>query len=178
LVGLNDDQFDKLDAEKLTGYFNEHFDPQIEWNRHLHELGGRVFGLLYIYESHNKPVLCRKGTDDGKSLKEGEIYHRYSGRTQTIRYSELKELIEERRMREQLLWLDHLKEIARVGVQDAGIFDLRSGKITGSGGSFLIDESLLSQAAFIREGEFSETKGRPVFKIVGKGSKRLRPACD
>jgi hypothetical protein len=81
-------------------------------------------------------------------------------------------------MREQLLWLDHLKEIARVGVQDAGIFDLRSGKITGSGGSFLIDESLLSQAAFIREGEFSETKGRPVFKIVGKGSKRLRPACD
>ena len=80
----------------------------------------------------------------------------------------LKELIEERRLREQLLWLDHLKEIARVGVQDAGIFDIRSGKITGSGGSFLIDESLLSQAAFIREGEFSETKGRPVFKIVGK----------
>lgn len=168
LIGLKDDRFDKLDPAKLTEYLSEHFDPEVEWERHLHEVDGKEYGLLYFYESKNKPVICRKGTDDGKSLKEGEIYYRYKGRTQTIRYAELKELIEERRRHEQLLWFKHLKEIARVGINEAGVFDLRSGKVTGTGGHFFIDESLLSQVSFIREGEFSEKKGKPVLKIIGE----------
>ena len=113
-------------------------------------------------------MICRKGTDDGRALKEGEIYYRYKGRTQTIRYAELKELIEERRKQEQLLWFKHLKEIARVGIQEAGVFDLRSGKITGPGGNFFIDESLLSQVSFIHEGEFDEKQGKPTLKIIGE----------
>lgn len=167
LLGLNNNAFDELDPEKLSHFLNEHFDPEIRWERHLYELDGKVFGLLYFYESTNKPVVCKKGTDDGKSLKEGEIYYRYSGRTQTIRYPELKELIEERRKQEQLLWFKHIKEMARIGVKDVGLFDLRSGKVTGAGGSFLIDESLLSQVSFIREGEFNEVKGKPALKIIG-----------
>lgn len=43
-----------------------------------------------------------------------------------------------------------------------------SGKVTGTGGHFFIDENLLSQVSFIREGEFSEKKGRPVLKIIGE----------
>jgi len=167
LIGLKNDNFDKLDPEKLTQYLNEHFDPEIHCDRQLYELNGKTYGLLYIHESLNKPVVCKKGTDDGKSLKEGEIYYRYSGRTQTIRYPELKELIEERRKQEQLLWFKHFKEIARIGIQDVGLLDVRSGKVTGSAGSFLIDESLLSQVSFIRDGEFNEQKGKPAIKIIG-----------
>ncbi len=168
LIGLKDNRFDELDPEKVSTYLNEHFDPEVEWDRHIHEIDGKEYGILHFRESRNKPVICRKGTDDGKSLKEGEIYYRYKGRTQTIRYAELKELIEERRRNEQLLWFKHLKEIARVGIQEAGIFDLRSGKVTGPGGHFLIDESLLSQVSFIREGEFSEIRGKPTLKIIGE----------
>jgi Putative DNA-binding domain len=168
LIGLKDDRFDQLDPEKLTAYLNEHFDPELEWDRHLHELDGKVYGVLHFHESRNKPVICRKGSDDGKSLKEGEIYYRYKGRTQTIRYAELKELIEERRKHEQLLWFKHLKEIARVGIHEAGVFDLRSGKVSGTGGHFFIDESLLSQVSFIREGQFNERKGDPTLKIIGE----------
>jgi Putative DNA-binding domain len=168
LIGLKDNRFNELDPEKLTAYLNEHFDPEIEWDRHVHELNGKEYGILYFSESRNKPVICRKGSDDSKSLKEGEIYYRYKGRTQTIRYAELKELIEERRKQEQLLWLKHLKEIARVGIHEAGVFDLRSGKISGAGGHFFIDESLLSQVSFIREGEFNAKDGKPVLKIVGQ----------
>lgn len=168
LIGLKDSRFDDLDPEKLSAYLNEHFDPEVEWDRHIHEIDGKEYGILHFRESRNKPVICRKGTDDGKALKEGEIYYRYKGRTQTIRYAELKELIEERRRHEQLLWFKHLKEIARVGIQEAGIFDLRSGKVTGAGGHFLIDESLLSQVSFIREGEFSEKQGKPTLKIIGE----------
>lgn len=168
LIGLKDDRFNELDPEQLTAYLNEHFDPALEWDRHLHELNGKVFGLLYFHKSCNKPVICRKGTDDGKSLKEGEIYYRYKGRTQTIRYAELKELIDERRRHEQLLWFKHLKEIARVGVNEAAVFDLRSGKVSGTSGHFFIDESLLPQISFIREGEFNEKKGKPAIKIIGE----------
>lgn len=167
LIGLKNDAFDKLDPEKLTQYFNEHFDPEVQWDRHLYELDGKTYGLLYFYESQNKPVVCKRNSDDSRSLKEGDIYYRYSGRTQTIRYPELKELIEERRKREQLLWFKHFKEIARIGVRDAGLFDLRSGTVTGAAGSFLIDETLLSQIAFIREGEFNEIRGKPTLKIIG-----------
>ncbi len=167
LLGMKGDSFDKLDPEKLTHYLNEHFDPSLEWEQHIHELDGKAFGLIYIHESQNKPVICKKTADDAKHLKEGEIYYRYRGRTQTIRYAELKELIDERRKREQLLWFRHLKEIARIGIADAALFDLRTGTVKGAGGNLVIDESLIPQLAFIRDGEFNETKGKPTLKLIG-----------
>ncbi|MBN1842969.1 MAG: hypothetical protein JW883_11900 [Deltaproteobacteria bacterium] len=63
--------------------------------------------------------------------------------------------------------MQHLENIARIGVLEAGIFDLHTGSVTGAGGSFLIDESLLSQLSFIKEGEFSEVKGKPTLKLIG-----------
>lgn len=45
LIGLKDRSFDDLDPAKLTQFFNEHFDPEIEWGRHLYELNGKVFGI-------------------------------------------------------------------------------------------------------------------------------------
>lgn len=167
LLGMKGDSFEKLDPERLTHYLNEHFDPSLEWEQHIHELGGKSFGLIYIRESQNKPVICKKTADDAKHLKEGEIYYRYRGRTQTIRYAELKELIDERRKREQNLWFKHLKEIARIGIADAALFDLRTGTVKGAGGNLVIDESLIPQLAFIRDGEFNETKGKPTLKLIG-----------
>ena len=44
---------------------------------------------------------------------------------------------------------------------------METGKITGNGGSVVIDENLLSKIAFIKEGEFVETKGKPAIRIIG-----------
>ncbi len=112
-------------------------------------------------------MICKKNEDEAKSLKEGEIYYRYRGRTQTIRYVELKELIDERRKREQLLWFKHLKDIARIGIADAALLDLRTGMVKGAGANLVIDQSLIPQLAFIRDGEFNETKGKPTLKLIG-----------
>jgi hypothetical protein len=171
MLGLKNKAFGDLDPEKLSHYLNEHFAPEIKWEQLTYELGGRTFGLLYFHESENKPVVCIKNGDETRYLKEAEIYYRYSGRTQVIRYPELKQLIDERRQREEELWLNKLSAIARIGVQDAALFDLRTGEVSGPGGSFLIDESLLGQVAFIKEGEFSEVKGKPTLKLIGD----LRP---
>jgi len=165
LSGANLKSFEDIDPEKMSRNFNEHFAPEIEWTIQEYELQGKVFGLLYIHEAKDKPVVCTK--DAGKELKESDIYYRYRGRSERIKYPELRAILEAKRETEQRLWMQHLENIARIGVREAGIFDLHTGSVTGSGGSFLIDESLLSQLSFIKEGEFSEVKGKPALKLIG-----------
>lgn len=165
LSGANLKLFEDIDPEKMSRNFNDHFAPEIEWAIQEYELHGKIFGLLYIYEAANKPVACTK--DAGKELKESDIYYRYRGRSERIKYPELRSILEAKREAEQHLWMQHLENIARIGVREAGIFDLHTGSVTGSAGSFLIDESLLSQLSFIKEGEFSEVKGKPALKLIG-----------
>lgn len=165
LSGNNLQQFVCIDPEKITGYFNEYFSPEILWDIHEYELKGKIYGLLYVYECRGKPVVCKKNANS--VLKEGDIYYRYRGRSERIKYSELREILDLKRENEQRLWMQHLTQIARIGVREAGIFDLKTGKVTGTNGSFLIDESLLSQLSFIKEGEFTEVKGKPTLKLIG-----------
>lgn len=165
LSGANLTMFENIDPEKMSRNFNDHFAPEIEWTIQEYELQGKVFGLLYIHEAKDKPVVCTK--DAGKELKESDIYYRYRGRSERIKYPELRAILEAKRENEQRLWMQHLENIARIGVREAGIFDLHTGSVTGSGGSFLIDESLLSQLSFIKKGEFSEVKGMPTLKLIG-----------
>ena len=165
LFGKSLENFEAIDPEQLTNHLNTHFSPEINWDVHQYELDGKVYGIIYIFESNNKPVLCCKNA--GEDLKEGDIYYRYRGRSERIKYPELREILEVKRGNEQKLWMQHMTNIARIGVREAGIFDLHTGQVTGAGGSFLIDESLLSQLAFIKEGEFSEVKGKPALKLIG-----------
>ena len=165
LSGTSLQSFEELDSEKITNILNEHFAPEIHWEIQEHELNEKIFGLIYIFESRDKPVICKKSVDT--YLKEGEIYYRYRGRSEKIKYPELRYIIEEKRKQEQKLWMKHFLKISRIGVKDVGIFDLTTGKVSGSGGSFIIDESLLSQLSFIKEGEFSEKRGKPTLRLIG-----------
>lgn len=165
LSGNNLDQFESIDPEKISGHFNDHYSPEISWNIHEYELNGNIYGLLYVYECQNKPIICKK--DAESILREGDIYYRYRGRSERIKYSELHTILELKRENEQRLWMQLISQIAKIGVRETGIFDLKSGLVTGNGGSFLIDESLLSQLSFIKEGEFSEIKGEPTLKLIG-----------
>jgi len=168
LVGLSGASlklFQDFDPEKMTESFNEHFSPEIIWDLQEHELGGKTFGLVFVSESVNKPVMCIRSL--GQDLHEGDIYYRYRARSERIKYPELKSILEARREHEEQLWMKHLESISRIGVRDVGLLDLRSGVVAGSGGAFLIEESLLSQLAFIKEGEFSEVNGKPTLKLIG-----------
>ncbi len=169
LLGLSGPRlkaFEDIEPEKLSGYLNDYFAPEIKWDIHEYELNGKIYGILYVYESKNKPVVCKKDADN--VLKEGDIYYRYRGRSERIKYPELMSILDEKRKNEQALWMQHIEKIAKIGVNEVGIFDFSTGKVSGSAGSFVIDESLLSQLAFIKEGEFSEVKGKPTIKIIGE----------
>ena len=164
LVGLRTDAFDKRDAATITEYFNTHFSPEIRWDTHSLDFIGYHLGLIYVFESGEKPIIC---TSNDSEIQESSIYYRYRARTSLIRHPELRSIIDETRKKDRAIWLSHIRRMARIGVRDTAVFDLTSGIGTGSGGAFVIDKSLLDRIKFIREGQFHEKTGAPTIRIIG-----------
>lgn len=61
-----------------------------------------------------------------------------------------------------------MSKIATIGASDAALFDLSSGALSGAGGTVVIDEDIMARIAFIKEGEFSEVRGKPTLKLIGE----------
>lgn len=171
-MGISKKKFESIKIETISTYLSEYFSPEIKWDLGLISIDGTYFGYIYIYESEDKPVICKKNS--GKILKDGEIYYRYRGRTRTIEFPELKKIHIEIKERERKLWMSHVEKIAKIGPKNVAFIDLLDGQIESENlkGQFLIDESLLnelkSKVSFIKEGEFEERKGKPTLKVIGE----------
>ena len=176
LIGLNDKsllQFEELKTEILTQALNDYFSPEIRWDHCTFELNNMSFGVIYVYELINKPCICKKSYDDKDdknkkyTLREGDIYYRYVGRSERIKYTELNSIIEASRKKEYHRWFNLFKNIARIGVENANLLDLKTGNLTGAHGAVVIDADLLQKINFIQEGKFVETGGSPTLRLVG-----------
>ena len=166
LIGLTSSRFEETDPAEISQYLNDVFSPELRWQVHVHDIGEQRFGIIFVHESTFKPVVCTKNLGVGGTA--ADIYFRYRGRTEKIRYPELRQILNEQRDREHKTWMDLIGKISRAGVKNAAIFDSQSGIVSGSGGSFVIDSSLLPNLTFIREGEFQERTGAPAVRIVGR----------
>ena len=173
LVGLKEknlSQFEDLKVEEFTKNLMEYFSPEIKWDHCTFEFKDMSFGVIYTYPLIKKPCICKKSYEDKNAkytLKEGDIYYRYGGRSERIHYEELSAIVDAARKAEEQQWIDFAKRTAKIGIENACLLDLNSGVVTGNGGSIIIDESLLSKIAFIKEGEFVETKGTPTLRLIG-----------
>lgn len=173
LKGLQDkslQQFEDLKVEEFTKNLLDYFSPEIKWEHCTFEFKGNSFGVIYIYPLENKPCICKKhynSQNQKYSLVEGDVFYRYGGRSEKIRYTELNAIIDERRKREEAQWLDFARRATQIGVSNACLLDMTSGKITGNGGTIVLDKDLLDKIAFIKEGEFVETKGKPALRLIG-----------
>lgn len=173
LLGLKEkslSQFEELKVEEFTNSLLDYFSPEIRWEHCTFEYRGLSFGIIYTYSLFRKPCICKKTYDSQNSkysLKEGDIYYRYSGRSERIRYTELASIIDEVRKAEEKQWLEFVQRTAQIGISNAALLDLESGKIAGDGGTVVIDSDLLSKIAFIHEGEFLESKGKPALRLIG-----------
>ena len=166
LLGMSNSRFENLDPEEFTCFLNEKFSPEIHWYMYIHEIRGKKFGLLYVLECNHKPVIAK--TNGGDKIYEADIYYRYRGRSEKIKYPELRHIFETQRKQEQELWLRHLQRIASVGIENAAIFNTEDGLVAGRSGAFIIDRQLLPSLQFIREGEFREVIGAPAIRLVGE----------
>lgn len=173
LIGLKDkslSQFEELKVEDFTKALLDYFSPEIKWEHCTFEFHSMSFGVIYVYPLMRKPCICKKHYDAQNakySLKEGDIYYRYGGRSERIRYAELASIIDEVRKNEERQWLNFAKRAARIGVSNAALLDLNSGNLSGSNGAVVIDSELLQKLAFIQEGKFVETGGTPTLRLIG-----------
>lgn len=168
-VGLSDNaikQFDKLDPEFVSGHLLNIFSGNIVWEYDIFKIDKFTFGVFYIHESSNKPVICKKDKDH--ILKNGEIYFRYGGRTQKIQYAELENIINYRIQQFNNHWIDLVQKIGKAGPQNAAVLDTERGLIEKNESQILVvDEELVKKMQWIREGEFVEKKGERTLKLVG-----------
>lgn len=170
LTGKSLTQFEELKVDVLTKNLLEYFSPEIKWDHCTFEFHDMSFGVIYIYPLTRKPCICKKHYDDPNpkyTLKEGDIYYRYGGRSERIHYEELQAIIEQSRKNEERQWLDFAKKAVRVGVSNAALLDLNTGKLSGTSGAVVLDEELLKKVAFIREGQFVENGGTPTLRVIG-----------
>lgn len=164
MIGLKSQNFETFDAGRLTAALNEWLSPEIAWEAHVWDIRGYKVGLLFFAEAVHKPVVCMK---NGKNMQEGAIYYRYRGRSETIKYPELRRMLELEKERERNLWLKQLKKMADAGVDQVAVLDLSSGEVSGAKGNFYISEELLPKLQFLKEGHFVESDGAPALKLIG-----------
>jgi len=165
--GMINTKFTDTDPEKITQFLNEHFAPEIEWEADEFEIDGKKFALIEIKESTNKPVVCKKNTKSDVA-REGDIFYRYNGRSERIKFPELKKLLDENREFERKKWMEHLENISKIGPQNIMLVDLLRGEIPkGADSKILIDKELLKEMKVIHEGHFVEREGTPALKLIG-----------
>ena len=163
------EMFEKIDPEYITGEILKIFSQNIDYEFESFEINSKNYGVFYVLESTNKPIICKKGEGKNQELKSGEIYFRYGGRTQKIQAGELELIINERVEKNNKHWLSLIEKIGKAGPQNAAILDTERGLIEKNDSQVLIvDESLISQMKWIREGFFSEKEGTKTLRLVGE----------
>ncbi len=174
-IGMSNDQFNSIDSGKITEFLNKYFSPEILWKMEEYEIGGRRFGMLIISESDNKPVICKASAD---KITEGEIYYRYRGRSEKIKYPEIQRIFQEREAKQKQLWMEHIEQIAHIGPQNISFIDLIRGEIPRKNGqNIVIDRNLLKSLKYVKEYESVEKEGAEALKIIGeiKGMETVVP---
>jgi hypothetical protein len=166
IVGVSEDKLKARDPARTTQFLNQHFTPSIRWEQAHITIEGKHIAIMYTWASQMKPVMCQ--LDSGSTLKSGQVYFRYAGLTEQIRVGELSRIIQEREKAIESRWMHLMSRIGRIGVDNVAVLDTVSGRLEGRSKSLLIDQALVSQLTFIKEGEFSEKIGTPTLKLIGE----------
>jgi len=166
VIGLPDEKFEKYDLNRLNQNIRDQLGIGLEIQTATHQIEGKKVGVVYVGPAHTKPVIFIHNTSD---VTQGHIYYRYPGEDRLITPTDLQRLIEQRLQQlSQTILSKHLANIMRFGIENAAVMNLATGEIDGKAGSFLIDEVLLPQISFVKDGEFVERSGAPTLKLIGE----------
>lgn len=170
LKGIDGAKFKALDRKKFNQALLAVLSCAIEFEMDTLDAGGKTVGVLYIASAKIKPVIAISNGKDGVST--GHIYYRYQAENRMIGPAELQQIIEGRiRDLSETILTKHLSTILANGIENSAVLNINTGQVDGKAGSFLIDEDLLPELSFIKEGEFEEKTGTPTLKLVGEVEK-------
>ena len=119
--GLENAHFENTDEEVITNYLNSIFSPEIVWEKRTCSIQGKKFGIIYTCESMKKPIIAKSNATD---IKESDIFYRYNGRSERIKYPELRMIIDSEREKEKHLWMKHMQKISKIGIDNNATIEL------------------------------------------------------
>ena len=166
LKGIDGTKFKALDRKEFNQALLAVLNCAIDFDMEILEIGTKTIGVLYVAPAKAKPVIAisNKG-----GVNTGHIYYRYQAENRMIGPAELQQIIEGRiRDLSETILTKHLSTILANGIENSAVLNVNTGQVDGKAGSFLIDETILPEISFIKEGEFEETSGAPTLKLVGE----------
>lgn len=162
IVGVNG--YDDVDDAVISQTFSNLFSPEIQFERAVHKICGVEIGLLNIFESGHKPVICCKHSP---KTSESDIYYRYGARSSKIKSGDLLILLQSVKDKESDKWLRLIQNVSKFGISNVGLFNTESGELTGQNNNFILDEDLVEQIKFVDRYSIEED-GNPALRIVGE----------
>ena len=170
-VGLTEkslDQFRNIDPQRITQDLLEVFSASMQWEQVEADTGGKIFGIFRIYEAITKPIIAKKNHGRKQSIRAGEIYYRYAGRTQKIQHAELEAIIQGRIQETIDQWMDLMSKIAKIGPQHVTLLDTAKRSLEAGDNTILtIDEKLMKKIELIKSEKFSMNDGVEALEVVG-----------
>ena len=174
IIGLSGASFDDLTSEKISEYIKSYFSTGVDYEFETIDYDGKKLGWIYTRPASVRPVICVKNS--GKELKDGTVYFRNGARSEAVNSTNLQQMLSEQKRKESDRWMAFFNNATRIGIENAAILSLNDGIVTAPGGTVIIDENIMKDIKFIKEGEFNEKKGAPTLRIVGSvnaGSARI-----
>ena len=165
VVGLANDDFAKLDLVKLTLAVKAHLQPTPSFLKGVIEVGGAKIGYVSVEPYADKPVIVHR---PGDRLDDGAILFRYPAESAPIKFGDLKTMLDERDARRLGALVEATRKLAEIGVENSAILNVQNGALDVAGKPMKIDQALVDQIQFIKEGHFDEVIGAPALKLVGE----------
>jgi hypothetical protein len=160
------------DEAKWANRLREDFAPEIIIGTRTYEIGGKILLAIGTDPSPHRPIIARtnrtkKSTDKQglpinlESIRDGIIYYRSAGSTRSINYSELSNMLDERENNRIKALMENLKVIEKIGVQNAGIVDMKEGA-----SHLYLSKETARGLSFIDRGRFVEVDGAPAYVVL------------
>lgn len=160
--GLTPDEFSSTDASEISTIVRGYLDPTPRFEKKSLSVFGSRIGFIYVYRSDARPVILTKNT--GK-VREGDIFFRYPGESVRIKYSDLRQIMDERDIEARSRIVPLLTEVARLGPDRSMITDLEDGRVLGVDRQITFDGDLLKQIQAVKE---SDAATSPQVMIAGE----------
>lgn len=160
IKGIDEKQYKSFmqDNKRINEVLNSNFRESIRFKRDCKEINQKLVVYIQIFESNDKPLINNNG----------DIYYRYNAETRKIAKLDLLRIINERKEKELHLTMQkHIENIFKNGIENSAILNVITGEVEGKGGNFLINQDLLPEIAFIKEGHFVEKGGTPALILKG-----------
>ena len=167
IIGIQEKKLKSFDFNKLNTKIRSTLGMEIKIDAQKKKIDGKTIAIFYVHKAHTRPVIMQSSGSDGIAI--GQIYYRYIGEDRLISPIDLQKIINERIHEEaDTVLKKHLNKILSVGIENAAIMNLATGEVEGKSGNFFIDEEILTDLKFVKEGEFVETAGAPTLKLIGE----------